>query len=123
MSGKETEASVLEFREFLIKHPKLIKDVRSGSESWQPYYEKWVLLGESDPYWDKYKQTERNSSNENVVEKIRKWTEEANLDQIEDRVKQWEQTISFIQGFLNQMNEKKHGEEMKHSSFNNHYRD
>lgn len=122
---KKLDASIVEFRDFLTKHPKLIKKVKQSGQSWQPYYEKWVLLGESDPYWDKFKEDEGGNSKEsnNVVEKLRKWTEQTDMDQIQDRVKQWDQTISIIQGMLSQFQEKKQENSISRSGYNNKYRD
>lgn len=123
MSEKELDSSILEFRDFLNEHPKLIKKVRQGGESWQVHYEKWVLLGESDPYWDKYKQgDEKNSKESKVMDKLRKWTKETDMDQIQDRVKQWDQTISVIQGMLTQFQESKQEKGVNRSN-DNKYRD
>ncbi|WP_404452483.1 YlbD family protein [Virgibacillus necropolis] len=124
MSEKELDSSILEFRDFINNHPSLIKEVRRGAESWQTYYEKWVLLGESDPYWDKYKKGGGKSKTEsNVMDKLRKWTEETDIDQIQDRVKQWDQTISIVQGMLNQFQEGKQGKVFNRGYNDNKYRD
>lgn len=124
MRQKEIDSSIQEFREFIAEHPKLIKTVRHGNDSWQPYYEKWVLLGEDDPFWDKYKNGERNKSKEsNVINKIRKWTEDADIDKIQDRVKEWEQTISIIQGMLHHFQDNKQEKVFNHKFNNNKYRD
>ncbi|ASK63606.1 hypothetical protein CFK37_16290 [Virgibacillus phasianinus] len=124
MGEKELDASILEFRGFLNDHPLLRKKVRKSGESWQPYYEKWVLLGESDPFWDKYKEEDGNNGKEsNVIAKLRKWTEETDMDQIQDRMKQWDQTISIIQGMLNQFRDDKKEKVVNRGYHDNKYRD
>ncbi|MFZ3579389.1 spore coat protein YlbD [Virgibacillus sp. DJP39] len=130
MTENILDPTILEFRAFLNKNPKLIKEIRNGGESIQNYYEKWVLLGESDPYWDKYKQVEKkktdkknNQSTFNLVEKLKKWGEEADMDQIQERVKQWDQTISLVQGMLNQYQEGKQEKVPSRGYYDNKYRD
>ncbi|MCP8970271.1 YlbD family protein [Ectobacillus ponti] len=52
---KKQHPSVQQFKEFVRKHPKLIQEVRSGTKTWQQFYEEWYLLGESDEMWNAYK--------------------------------------------------------------------
>lgn len=58
------ESRMDEFREFVRRYPKLRDDVRSGARTWQNIYEEWVLYGENDRSWDKYK-GEQSSSADN----------------------------------------------------------
>ena len=48
--------SVQQFKQFVRKHPLLIKEVREGKKTWQDFYEEWMILGEKDEIWEKYKQ-------------------------------------------------------------------
>lgn len=126
MSEKELDSSVVEFRDFLTNYPKLVQEVRKSGESWQPYFEKWVLLGESDPYWDQYNQDDekKDKQSNNVMDKLRKWTESADMDQIQDKMKQVDQTITIIQGMLNQYQENnKQGKSFTQNYNENKYRD
>ncbi len=45
-----------EFKEFVSKHPKLKEEVTNKTYTWQNIYENWVILGENDPMWNKYKE-------------------------------------------------------------------
>lgn len=128
MSKKELDMSIIEFRDFLTDHPKLVKEVKRKEESWQPYYEKWVLLGESDPYWNQYKQAEAKQEKQEkqankVMDKLRKWTESADMDQIQEKMKQWDETITIIQGMLNQYQENKQEKSFTRNYDENNYRD
>lgn len=124
MRQKEIDSSILEFREFISGHPKLIKTVRYGKESWQPYYEKWVLLGEDDPYWNRYRSEERIKYKEsNVIDKIRKWTENTDTGNLQDRVNQWERTISIFQDMLHHLQDNKQEKVFNRKYDNNKYRD
>lgn len=44
-----------EFRSFVSSHEKIKEEVRNGNRTWQNIYEEWVILGEENPEWDKYK--------------------------------------------------------------------
>lgn len=55
MSDSNLHPSIQAFRQFVEQHPKLIQEVRQKRAGWQPYYEKWVLMGEEDPSWQAYK--------------------------------------------------------------------
>lgn len=128
MSKKELDMSIIEFRDFLTDHPKLVKEVKRKEESWQPYYEKWVLLGESDPYWNQYKQADAKQEKQEkqankVMDKLRKWTESADMDQIQEKMKQWDETITIIQGMLNQYQENKQEKSFTRNYDENNYRD
>ena len=44
-----------EFRSFVSSHEKIKEEVRNGNRTWQNIYEEWVILGEDNPEWEKYK--------------------------------------------------------------------
>lgn len=69
MSDTNLHPSIQEFRQFVQQHPKLIQEVRQNRTGWQPYYEKWVLLGEEDPSWQAYKNGQNaNAERETAAE-------------------------------------------------------
>jgi len=51
---KKLHPSVIEFKHFINEHPGILKEIRKSGRSWQEYYEKWILLGEEDPYWQQF---------------------------------------------------------------------
>jgi hypothetical protein len=48
MANKKLHPSVQKFKEYVRAHPELIKQVRSGTNTWQELYEEWYLFGEDD---------------------------------------------------------------------------
>lgn len=44
-----------EFRAFVKKYPKIKDDVQNKIKTWQNIYEDWVILGEDNEVWNKYK--------------------------------------------------------------------
>ncbi|WP_077309810.1 YlbD family protein [Terribacillus halophilus] len=72
MSETNLHPSIQAFKQFVEQHPKLIEEARQKQTGWQPYYEKWVLLGEEDPSWQAYKaaaQTNQMETDEESAEK------------------------------------------------------
>lgn len=59
MANQHANHSINDFKQFVKKHPKLIKEVRKEQRSWQDVYENWVLFGESDPIWDPYREPKK----------------------------------------------------------------
>lgn len=63
MAKKQLHPSVQKFKEYVRVHPELIKQVRSGTNTWQELYEEWYLFGEDDSK-GKENVEERNQSTE-----------------------------------------------------------
>lgn len=59
-----------EFREFISRHPKIKDDVNNKVYTWQAIYENWVILGENDPMWNKYKETDDTNKKANTLEEL-----------------------------------------------------
>lgn len=58
-----------EFRKFVSTHPLVRDEVKNGSKSWQSIYEDWVILGEEDSMWEKYKVKSDNKQESKKEEK------------------------------------------------------
>jgi len=52
------------FKTFVKKNPKLVNHVRSGSMSWQKFYELYDLYGDEKSIWDEYLKEERKETRE-----------------------------------------------------------
>ncbi|AUJ26795.1 YlbD family protein [Virgibacillus dokdonensis] len=119
MSDQDLHPSVSAFKQFINKHPQLIKEVRKSGKPWQDIYEKWVLLGENDPYWDRFKQADGdnneskskdNQSNENNKElfsQLLKMTESMDLEKVQRQMEQFSSSISTIQEIISQFKQTK----------------
>ncbi|MFB4167615.1 YlbD family protein [Virgibacillus sp. JSM 102003] len=114
MSDDKLHPSVREFKVFMNKHPLLIEEVRKSGRSWQEYYEKWALLGEDDPFWDSYRNNQKEEvggkSKEGKAElfgQLMKLSENVDLDKVQKQVHQLSSTITTIQDVLGQFQTKK----------------
>jgi hypothetical protein len=116
MSNKELHPTVRQFREFINKHPGLRKEIRRTGRTWQEYYEKWLLLGEEDDFWDEFKkdQPEEKSSKKDdnkaeLFKQMLKITENLDMDKVQKQVNQLSGTISTIQELFDQYQGSKSG--------------
>ena len=61
-----------EFRDFVKRYPNVRSDVLNGKKTWQQIYEDWVLLGEQDSIWDKYRTNTQNTNNQMRLDNLLK---------------------------------------------------
>lgn len=109
------DPTVIGFKHFINKHPALIKDIRKSGRSWQEHYEKWVLLGEDDPYWDRYKTASEPKQDEvkgkekhaELFSHLIKLSENIDVDKLQGQVHQLNNTISTIQDVITQFQQSK----------------
>jgi hypothetical protein len=100
--GKESSDKVNEFKQFVRKHPGMIKEVRNGNKTWQNFFEEWSLLGEEDNHWNDYNGKETVSGKGNTNKKKRS---SPNADQIFSMIKnidlnQMQQYVSQFGGAM-----------------------
>jgi len=91
-------------------------EVRKSGRHWQEFYEKWMLLGEDDPYWSQFQKEETESvetdKNEKTNQKelfsqLLKMTEKIDMDKVQKQVQQLSGTVSTIQEVIGQFQENK----------------
>jgi len=71
----EQNHSLEKFKEFVRKHPSLVKEVRRGIYTWQEVYEDWYLLGENHDVWKSFR--DHMVVNEDSEEEIERKKEES----------------------------------------------
>lgn len=115
------DPSVQEFKDFVNKHPEIVREIRKSGRSWQEYYEKWALLGESDPYWNEFteadtmenhSQYESNNGNENqekkeneekdLISQLMKYTQKIDVDKLQGQIDQLSKAVGSVQDMVAQ---------------------
>jgi hypothetical protein len=125
------DPSVTAFKNFINGKPLLLREIRKSGRSWQEYYEKWVLLGEEDPYWQEFDKadTEDSSTNKDSKEKsesknfelmnqIMKLTENIDINKIQGQVANLSKTIGTVQELVDQFQQSKKEQPQKSQPFN-----
>jgi hypothetical protein len=60
------------FKEFVHKHPELIKEVKKNKRPWKEVYQDWVVLGEEHESWNQYaKEKNTNRAGRSKAKKVR----------------------------------------------------
>ncbi|HZG73691.1 MAG TPA: YlbD family protein [Chondromyces sp.] len=111
MAKRELHPSILEFKQFIKKHPQLLRKIKNEDISLQELFEEWYLFGEEDSHWEKYgieqkKETdgegkEKGSSTkwlDHMIETVKKM----DSNQFQQHVNQINEAIGMIQGLLSQ---------------------
>ncbi|CAN2252525.1 sporulation-related protein (coat) [Bacillus subtilis] len=107
MANQHGNHSINDFKQFVKKHPKLIKEVRKEQRSWQDVYENWVLFGESDPIWDPYRELEEAAEDvsetpqkNDFVSKMVTAVKKMDVNQMNEQINKMSQSISSLQSLL-----------------------
>ncbi|MEK6453948.1 YlbD family protein [Caldifermentibacillus hisashii] len=114
MVKKSLHPSIEQFKNFVKKHPELIKEVRTGKNTWQELYEEWYLLGEDDPKWAKYSKTgkttsikeETKSNNESknaLFNQLITYLKNMDVNQLQHYLGQMSEAIDSVQQLLGQI--------------------
>jgi len=102
---EELHPTVAAFKEFINNHPALIREIRKSGASWQEYYEKWVLLGEDDPLWEKYKmdqKKEEENKDSEMLNQILKYASKVDVNKMQGQINQLSKAITSIQALIEQ---------------------
>lgn len=118
---------MIEFKQFVNKHPALLKDIRKSGRSWQEHYEKWVLLGEDDSHWDEYREEKEGTQDEQEKTKgkhselfgqLIKLSENIDIDKLQNQVHQLNNTITTVQELITQFQQTKKAPQSNKRSVN-----
>lgn len=90
-----------EFRDFVSRYPLVREDVVSGKKTWQNIYEDWVILGENNSIWDKYKESKKETidllSSENL-RNIMNYVKKINPDSISKTLNTVQKILQITEG-------------------------
>ncbi|ALC80946.1 MULTISPECIES: YlbD family protein [Bacillus] len=107
--SEKIQTKLSEFKQFVKRHPKLISEVRKENKGWQEIYESWVLLGEDDNTWVKYKDADAakgeksaESDKNDFLSKMVMAIKNMDSDQMNEQIYKMSQSISSLQGLINQ---------------------
>lgn len=114
MSKEFLHPSVQQFKEFVDEHPKVKEQLRKNHKLIQSYYEKWVILGEDDPFWESLSTDKKESSTKktdwikqiSVLMEEMDWEEVSrHIDELNGAIVQFQQLLSKVKKESKQKNE------------------
>lgn len=114
LTEEKIHPTVMAFKHFVNEHPGLLKEIRKSGRSWQEHYEKWILLGEEDSHWEKYKPIKKSETKGESKEKsteilgqLMKLSENIDINKLQGQVEQFNNSISTIQEVIAQFQQSK----------------
>lgn len=100
-----SQSQIQQFKQFMEKHPEIIKEIRRGNKQLQDVYEQYILLGEEDPVWEAYKKTNQHTSEKDsnqLYQKLWKQVEQLDIDKVEEHIHQLNGAIHQIIKLINE---------------------
>lgn len=97
-----------EFRDFVTRYPLVRDDVKEGKRTWQSIYEDWVILGEDDEGWNKYKtKTTKTTDNKKLedlltsdnIKNVWGYVKKINPDSISKTLNTVQKVLQITQSF------------------------
>ncbi|WP_179865546.1 MULTISPECIES: YlbD family protein [unclassified Bacillus (in: firmicutes)] len=112
MGNENSRPSIEQFRQFVMEHPKLREEVKTGNKTWQQYFEDWYYKGETHEMWDDFrndgnkksekKTAKKEESEEGYVGKVISFVKNLDPDQIQDHLSNVNSTLTNIQQLISQ---------------------
>lgn len=81
------------FKQFVSKHPELIKYVKNKENTWQDFYEIYDLYGEDKTAWDKYFSNDSTSS----LGELTTLFKNINMDNVQKHITNAQKAVNLIQ--------------------------
>jgi arginyl-tRNA--protein-N-Asp/Glu arginylyltransferase len=120
--GKNLHPSVEQFKQFVKKHPKIIKEVRNGNKTWKEFYEDWYLFGEEDEIWEQYKEAKEKQTSEKggFISKVVSSLKNIDVNDMQQHISSFQEAIAAIQSVIGQFQGNKQNHSHTNGSVNNH---
>ncbi len=82
------------FKEFISKHPELVKYIKEKQNTWQDFYEIYDIYGENETVWEKYF---NNSSNNDSIGELTNLFKNINMDNVQKHITNAQKAVNLIQ--------------------------
>lgn len=84
-----------EFKQFVSKHPELVKFVKEKQHTWQDFYEIFDIYGENESAWNKYFNSE--TTKEASIGELASIFKNVNMDNVQKHITNAQKAVSLIQ--------------------------
>ena len=98
------------FKEFVKKHPSLIKYVKNNEMTWQKYYELYDMYGENNDVWKDYLKDDKvenvaaaTASSIGFADFVN-WLKTVNLDGLQEGIGNIQRVLGIFQDFTKKDN-------------------
>ena len=92
-----------EFKEFVSKHPELIKYVNRNEMTWQKFYDMYSLYGEKNEAWNDYllvKKEENSKLSNTTISDILSAIKNVDVDVVQKNITTINKALTLISGLI-----------------------
>jgi len=86
-----------EFKNFVSRHPELIKYIKNKENTWQDFYEIYDIYGEDEKAWNKFFEDNTTSS----IGELTNLFKNVNMDNIQKHINNAQKAVNLIQELTN----------------------
>lgn len=102
---------IVEFKDFVKQHPKLINFVKKGDMTWQKFYEIYDLYGNSDDAWKDYLTETTIAATAPItafgISDFMNWIKNIDLDKMQEGINSVQRVVGVLQDFGSKEESKK----------------
>ena len=116
MSTNELHPSVQKFKAFVDSHPKVKGQLRKDHKLIQSYYEKYMILGEKDPFWDSLPSAKKESSSAKMdwIKQLGVLMEDVNWEEVSRQIDELNGAIGQFQQLITDVKKGSGNKEMEY---------
>ncbi|RWZ60720.1 hypothetical protein EQV77_05345 [Halobacillus fulvus] len=107
MDKNDLHPSVQKFKEFVDRQPKVKRQLRRNHSLIQSYYEKWMILGEDDPFWQSLPSAKKESSKKDWMKQLGLLMEDINWEDVSKHMEDLNGAIAQFQQLLSEVKQDK----------------
>ncbi|MYL19066.1 hypothetical protein GLW04_04140 [Halobacillus litoralis] len=103
MSTGELHPSVQQFKAFVDQHPSVKNQLRKNHKLIQSYYEKFMILGEDDPFWENLPEDDKRSESTKKMDWLKQLgvlMEDVNWEEVSKQIDELNGAIGQFQQFM-----------------------
>ncbi|SFJ92541.1 Putative coat protein [Halobacillus dabanensis] len=116
MSTNELHPSVQKFKDFVDRNPKVKGQLRKNHKLIQSYYEKYMILGEDDPFWDSLPSVKKESSKakKDWIKHLAALMEDINWEEVSRQIDELNGAIGQFQQLITNVKKESGKKEMEY---------
>ncbi|WP_067839765.1 spore coat protein YlbD [Amphibacillus sediminis] len=108
MSGQKLHPEVEKFKAFVVKHPVIIREVKSGKHDWQYYFDQYQTLGERDKFWEPFKTKQKQpEKKKGLKDQLMSLVSKIDFNNLDQHVNQMDQAVTQVKQLIDQFSNKK----------------
>lgn len=85
-----------QFKAFARIHPELVAHIKSGTMTWQKFYEIYDIYGEDPTAWKEYITTSNEPDSQNIASSLQDKLKNIDMNSIQEHIKTAQKALSLV---------------------------